>query len=157
MDSYSIIKTIHIISASILFGTGLGTTFFMWRAHSSGSREAMAVTMRNVVLADWIFTTPAVIVQPLTGLWLVHTLSIPLDSGWFVAVVILYVLIGLCWIPVVAIQIRIRDTLNSAAEPPQYRTLIRAWIGLGIPAFSMVLILFFLMVTKAGLGTRILM
>lgn len=156
MDSYSVIKTFHIISASILFGTGLGTAFFMLRAQLSGNREAMAVTMRTVVLADWIFTTPAVIVQPVTGFWLVSRLSIPLDSAWLVSVVILYVLVGLCWIPVVAIQIRIRNALQEPGTPAQYRKLIRIWIALGIPAFAMVLILFFLMVTKLGLGTSIL-
>jgi len=155
MDSYSLIKTVHIISASILFGTGLGTAFFMLRAHLSGNREAMAVTMRNVVLADWIFTTPAVIIQPLTGLWLVFKLAIPLESAWFVSVVILYLLIGACWIPVVAIQIKIRRILAGGGGPEEYGTLMKAWIALGIPALLMVLILFFLMVTKAGIGTSI--
>lgn len=155
MDSFSLIKTIHIVSASVLFGTGFGTAFFMLRAHLSGNREAMAVTMRNVVLADWIFTTPAVIIQPLTGLWLVFKLSIPLDSAWFVSVVFLYVLIGLCWIPVVAIQIKICRILGGGGGTHEYGTLMKVWIALGIPAFSMVLILFFLMVTKAGIGTSI--
>ena len=117
MDSYSLVKLVHIISASILFGTGIGTAFFMLRAHLSGNPEAMAVTTKNVVLADWIFTTPAIVVQASTGLWLTFKLAIPLGSVWFIIVVSLFVLIGICWIPVVWIQVRIRNIIaNGGAE-----------------------------------------
>ena len=155
MESYQLVKLIHIVSAAVLFGTGLGIAFFMLKAHLSGSKEAMAVTTANVVLADWLFTTPAVIIQAITGLWLTMQLSIPLNSLWFVLVISLFVLVGACWIPVVAIQIRIRNIITAGGSPEQYRGLMKAWIALGVPAFLGVLVLYYLMVTKHGLGIMI--
>lgn len=155
MDSYHLVRLIHIVSASVLFGTGIGIAFFMFRAYLSGNREAMAVTTANVVLADWVFTTPAVIVQAATGLWLTARLSIPLNSLWFVLVVALFILVGACWIPVVLIQIRIRNIISSGGDTHRYRSLMRAWAGLGIPAFLGVLVLYFLMITKHGMSVMV--
>lgn len=151
MTAYLWVKLIHIVSSTVLFGTGMGTAFFMLRAFQSGNDEAMAVTTRNVVIADWMFTTPAVIVQLLTGLWLVDHLAISHTSTWFVTVIGLYAFVGLCWLPVVWIQIRIRDLLAAAADPVQYSGLMKAWTALGVPAFASVLVLFYLMVSKSGL------
>ena len=114
MNLYSWIMLLHILSATLLFGTGLGIAFFMFRAYLSDNREAMKVTTRNVVLADWIFTTPAIIVQLVTGLWLTWQLGIPFGSAWFIAVLSLFIFVGICWIPVVRIQIHIRQILHKA-------------------------------------------
>ena len=150
MSFYAWIKLLHILSAAMLFGTGLGTAFFMLKAYLSENREAMTVTMRDVVLADWIFTTPAIVIQLATGLWLTYLLGIPFRSAWFVAVMMLFVVVGACWIPVVWIQIRIREIIANGGQRDDYQKLIRAWIALGIPAFTCVLILYFLMVSKLG-------
>jgi uncharacterized membrane protein len=150
MTGYLWIKLLHILSATVLFGTGIGTAFFMLRAYRSMNDDAMAVTIRNVVLADWLFTTPAVVVQFATGLWLTNRLGIAFDSRWFVTVISLFVFVGFCWIPVVWIQIRIRDLIASGAGRDSYVGLMRAWIALGVPAFSSVLILFYLMLSKTG-------
>jgi len=150
MALHSWIKLLHILSATLLFGSGLGIAFFMLRAYLSGNAEAMKVTTRNVVLADWLFTTPAVIIQLGTGLWLTWQLGISFGSAWFVAVSTLFILVGACWLPVVWIQLRIRQIVNSGAELNDYRSLMRAWIALGVPAFVSVLVLFYLMVSKAG-------
>ena len=115
----------------------------------------MAVTTANVVLADWVFTTPAVIIQAISGLWLTTKLSIPLNSVWFVLVVSIFVFVGLCWIPVVRIQIRIRNIIAGGGHQEQYQGLMRVWVALGIPAFLGVLALYYLMVTKTGLGTYV--
>lgn len=144
------IKLLHILSATVLFGTGMGTAFFMLKAHLSKNDEAMAVTTRNVVTADWLFTTPAVVLQLVTGLWLTDKLNISFSSTWFIAVISLYVFVGFCWIPVIWIQIRIRDQIASGANRDDYKKLMRAWIALGVPAFTSVLILFYLMVSKIG-------
>ena len=144
------IKLLHILSATVLFGTGMGTAFFMLKAYLSKNDEAMAVTTRNVVMADWLFTTPAIVVQLATGLWLTDKLNISFNSAWFIAVICLYVFVGFCWIPVVWIQIRIRDQIASGASRGDYKKLMRAWIALGVPAFTNVLILFYLMVSKIG-------
>ena len=156
MDLYSWIKLLHILSATVLFGTGIGTAFFMLTAHLSGSEEAMRVTTINVVRADWVFTTPAVVAQLGTGLWLTWQLGIPFDSVWFATVLALFVFVGLCWIPVVWIQIRIKTILAQGGRPADYQGLMRVWISLGIPAFAAVLVLFYLMVVRVGVGTTIL-
>ena len=150
MTLYLWIKLVHILSASVLFGTGMGTAFFMFKAYLSKNDEAIAVTTRNVVMADWVFTTPAVVIQLVTGLWLTDKLNISFTSTWFIAVIGLYILVGICWIPVVWIQIRIRDLIASGANRDDYRKLMRTWIALGVPAFASILILFFLMVAKVG-------
>ena len=150
MTLYLWIKLVHILSASVLFGTGMGTAFFMFKAYLSKNDEAIAVTTCNVVMADWVFTTPAVVIQLVTGLWLTDKLNISFTSTWFIAVIGLYILIGICWIPVVWIQIRIRDLIAGGANRDDYRKLMRTWIALGVPAFASILILFFLMVAKVG-------
>lgn len=156
MGLYSWVKLLHIISATLLFGTGLGSAFFMLRAHLSGNAEAMKITTRNVVLADWLFTAPSVVIQFATGLWLSLQLGIPLGSAWFVAVVSLYALVGVCWLPVVWIQIRIRQIMDEGGNAADYRALMRVWIGLGIPAFTSVLLLLFLMVSKVGVSYQLI-
>ena len=152
MSLYLGIKLLHIVSATILFGTGLGTAFFMLQAYLGGNDEVMKSTTKTVVLADWLFTTPAVIVQLASGLWLTQRLGIPFTSVWFVAVVALFCLVGACWLPVVWIQIRIRESFRAGAGIDECRTLMRAWIALGVPAFPAVLILFWLMVFKPGIS-----
>lgn len=144
------IKLVHILSATVVFGTGMGTAFFMFRAHLTKNEEAMAVTTRHVVMADWLFTTPAIVVQLFTGLWLVDRLNISFSSTWFITVICLYVFIGICWVPVVWIQIRIRDLIACGASRDDYMNLMRAWVAFGVPAFASVLILFFLMVSMIG-------
>lgn len=150
MTTYLWVKLAHILSATVLFGTGIGTAFFMFRAYRSGNDAAMAVTTRNVVAADWLFTTPAIVVQFATGLWLTNELGISLESAWFVAVIALFLFVGACWMPVVWIQIRIRDMLARGAGRREYEHLMRWWIALGVPAFSSVLVIFYLMVSRIG-------
>jgi uncharacterized membrane protein len=150
MTGYLWIKLLHILSATVLFGTGMGTAFFMLKAYRSMNDDAMAVTTRNVVLADWLFTTPAVVVQISTGLWLTDRLGIAFDSVWFITVISLFVFVGACWIPVVWIQIRIRNLIAAGMGRESYTKLMSVWIALGVPAFSSVLILFYLMLSKTG-------
>lgn len=155
-DWYPAIKLLHILSSTVLFGTGLGTAFQMWMAHQGGDVAGIARVSRQVVWADWLFTTPAIVLQPLTGLLLVHVLGYGLWEPWLVAVYALYALAGACWLPVVWLQLRIRDLAaaaagNSSCLPPRYFRLMRWWFWLGWPAFIAVLGIFWLMVTKPGL------
>ena len=150
MSLYLWIKLLHILSATVLFGTGLGTAFFMLKAYLSENDAAMAVTTRTVVMADWLFTTPAIVLQLLSGIWLTQYLNISMQSAWFNIVIGLFVFVGVCWIPVVWIQIRIRDLIAAGAPRGSYRTLMRWWLALGVPAFSSVIVIFYLMVSKVG-------
>lgn len=155
-DVYLALKLLHILSSTVLFGTGLGTAFSMWRAHRHGDPRVVAVVARNVVLADWVFTTPAVIVQPLTGLALIHLLGYPLTAPWLLASVVLYAIVGACWLPVVGLQRRMRQLADAAVArgeplPGPYHRCFRLWFALGWPAFLGVIAIFALMVWKPAL------
>ncbi|MDE1987175.1 MAG: DUF2269 domain-containing protein [Alphaproteobacteria bacterium] len=152
-ELYAFALLLHILSATVLFGTGLGTAFQMWMADRSGDVRAIAVVAANVVRADFVFTTPAVIIQPLTGALLIHIAGFDPKAPWLLVVYGLYALTGACWLPVVWIQLRIRDVATEAARsetrlPPVYRRMIRAWFWLGWPAFSAVLVIFWVMIVK---------
>jgi uncharacterized membrane protein len=153
MDLYPIVKTVHILSATILFGTGLGTAFFFWRAHSSGNESGRQVAARTTVLADLLFTTPAVILQPLTGAWLISRTGLQWNDLWLAATYALYFLAACCWLPVVFIQLRMKQMLErqGVGEPiiqERYDRLFRTWFILGWPAFGGLVIVYFLMVMK---------
>ena len=153
IDVYLLVKVVHILSSTVLFGTGLGTAFFMWQANRSNDIAAFAVTARHVVIADWLFTTPAMIAQPVTGLWLVFDGGYRLTEGWLVLSVALFVLAGACWLPVVWLQIRMRNLAAAARAageslPPLFHRHMRVWFALGWPAFFAILVIFFLMVLK---------
>lgn len=155
MAAYALIKLLHVLGACVLLGTGAGIAFFMLMSYLHADRQAMMVTARHVVLADWVFTTPAVLLQFATGLWLVMQLGIPWDSQWLVSVLGLFFFIGALWLPVVFIQIRVRDRLMAGASVASCRALMRCWIALGIPAFIAVLVLLYLMLGKSGMGVSI--
>src|SRR5262245_48150409 len=104
-DLYLTLKLVHIIGAAVLFGHGLGIAFFMFMAHRTGSPAAIAHTARIVVIADLAFTATAAVVQPITGMGMAWMVGYSIDQFWIGASVALYVFVGLCWLPVVWIQI----------------------------------------------------
>lgn len=153
MDLYMAIKYVHVISSTIIFGTGLGTAFQMWAAHRRGDVRAIAVVARNVVRADWYFTTPAVIVQPLSGAAMMHLAGFQITDGWLAVSLGLYVLTGACWLPVVWLQMRAAKLAEEAAVtgqplPKAYHNALQLWFLLGCPAFIAILAIFWLMLTK---------
>lgn len=152
MDLYVLIKTIHILSAVILFGTGLGTAFFFWSARDADDTARLHVA-RTTVRADLLFTLPAVIVQPLSGAWLIWRGGFDWADSWLVATYALYLLAGLCWVPVVWIQLRIMRMLAAKCaglpfDAARFARLGRLWFALGWPAFLGLILVFFLMVAK---------
>lgn len=151
--SYLALKWIHILSSTLLFGTGLGIAFFMWRAHLGGDPRVIAATARSVVIADAFFTAPAVITQLATGLAMVHMLNLPLGSGWLLWSLILFALVGACWLPVLRLQWqaqRLAQDAVSSGGPlsAAYFRAMRWWFWLGWPAFISVIAIFWLMVSK---------
>lgn len=147
------LKWIHILSAILLLGTGLGTAFHGLASNLSRDVRAIAVANRNVVRADWLFTTPTVILQPVTGIWLALEQGWPLTTGWIILSLALYVLTASCWLPVVWLQVRMRRMAEMAADrgeplPPRYSTYFRIWFALGWPAFAAMMIILWLMVFK---------
>jgi uncharacterized membrane protein len=147
------LRLVHILGAAVLFGTGLGIAFFMLMALRTRDAALIAHTARIVVIADVLFTATAVVIQPLTGLWLAGLIGFSLHEPWLAISLGLYVLVGACWLPAVWIQIQLRNMAAAAARdgtplPPRYDRLFRTWFALGWPAFAGVLAIFALMVWK---------
>ena len=150
---YLTVKWLHVLSSTFLFGTGIGSAFYMLFTSLTRDARATAVVVRHVVIADWLFTTPAIIVQPLTGFYLMHLAKIPFDSAWIIWSIVLYFVAGACWLPVVWMQIRMRTFAEEAARrdaplPAVYWRYLKIWVALGIPAFFALVIVFWLMVKK---------
>ncbi|WP_411833900.1 DUF2269 family protein [Pseudoxanthomonas mexicana] len=150
---YLWLKWIHILASTLLFGTGLGIAFFMWMAHLRGDPRVVAETARCVVIADSVFTAPAVVVQLASGLWLVHLLGLPLAVFWVRSALLLFFVVGACWLPVLWLQLRARDLARQAVAdgtvlPAAYYRVMRGWFWLGWPAFLGVIAIFWLMVMK---------
>ncbi len=150
---YMVVKWLHILSSTFLFGTGIGSAFYMLFTSISRDVRAIAVVSRYVVLADWIFTSTTVVLQPLTGFYLVYLAGFPLHSPWIMWSLVLYLVAGACWLPVVWMQIRMRDMAQAAARddtelPALYWRYLRIWVALGIPAFLALVAVFWLMVAK---------
>ena len=155
--SYLSLKSLHILSMVLLFGTGFGSAFYKWMADRSGDLRHIAWTNRQVVLADWLFTTPTVIFQPISGLIMIYLSQIALGTFWVWASLALYALAGACWLPVVWLQIRMRQLSDRALREqselsPLYWRYARRWFWLGMPAFSSMIVIVLLMVFKPGRG-----
>jgi uncharacterized membrane protein len=154
---YAALLFVHIIGAAVLLGTGAGIAFFMLMAHRTGDAKIVAAVARIVVIADFLFTASAVVVQPVTGVLLARTIGYPLSSGWIVLSIVLYLVTGAFWLPVVWMQVRMRELARSAARagaalPAAYHRLFRVWFAFGFPAFAAVLAIFWLMITKPTIG-----
>ncbi len=154
--TYLILKYFHIISAILLFGTGLGSAFYKWMADRSGHINHIAITNKNVVLADWLFTTPTVIFQPISGIWMASLVGLPLTTPWIMYSLILYVIAGACWLPVVYLQIKMQKIANHALKqkkelPILYWKYAKLWFVLDIPAFIAMVLVVLLMTLKSTL------
>jgi uncharacterized membrane protein len=154
--TYLAVKWLHILSSTVLFGTGLGSAYYMFFASRTRDARVTASVIRQVVIADWIFTTPTMVLQPATGFWLMHLAGFPFATPWISWSIALYVLAGAAWLPVVWMQIRMRDLAFAAAQaqtelPARFWKLMRAWIALGVVAFIAFVVVFYLMVAKPAL------
>ena len=150
---YILLKWIHILSSTILFGTGIGSAFYMFSANRSKNIPSIYFATKYVVIADFIFTTPAVIIQLLTGLWLLQITGYNFSDKWVMFGIALYFFAGACWLPVVLMQIKMRDMAKIAFEtggtlPERYWKMDKWWITLGSLAFPAIVVVFWLMVAK---------
>jgi uncharacterized membrane protein len=150
---YLVLKLVHVIGGAVLFGTGLSIAFFMVMAHRSGDPAAVAHTTRAVVVADALFTATAVVVLPLTGWALAAMSGLSINLLWIKATLVLYAFVGVCWLPVVWIQLRLRDLSAAAVQDEtqltaRYHLYFRVWYWLGSPAFAGILAIFVLMLWK---------
>ena len=151
---YLVLKWLHVISSAMLFGTGIGSAFYLVLATMSRDARAVATVSRYVVVTDWVFTATTAVFQPLSGFWLMHMAAgMPLATPWIAWSLALYAVAIACWLPVVWIQLRLRDLSVQAAAagaqlPPAYWRLFRWWVALGFTAFMAFLEIFYLMVAK---------
>ncbi|CAB3835342.1 DUF2269 family protein [Achromobacter deleyi] len=157
MNAYLTIKTLHILSSVLLVGTGFGTAFYLFFANRTGNIAAIAAVSKLVVRADLWFTTPAVIFQPLSGLWLAHIAGWHWTTPWVSLSIGLYLLAGVCWLPVVWLQYEMAKMAaqahsgGAAALPARYWRFAAWWERLGYPAFLAMVAVYFLMVVKPAL------
>jgi uncharacterized membrane protein len=153
---YFLLKMVHIIGAAVLLGTGAGIAFFMLVAHLRGDPREVAGVARTVVLADFLFTASAVILQPITGTWLAWSSGYSLREGWIAASIVLYLVVGAFWLPVVWMQMRMRDlavhaVATDAKLPAEYHRFFWWWFAFGFPAFTAVLMIFWLMIARPAI------
>jgi uncharacterized membrane protein len=153
---YFMLKFLHVIGASVLLGTGAGIAFFMLLAHRTGDVRTVAAVARMVVVADFVFTATAVVLQPVTGVALAWHVGYSLWDGWIALSILLYLATGAFWLPVVWMQMEMRrlaeqSTAAGKPLPPRYHRLFRLWFLFGFPAFAAVLAIFWLMIARPDL------
>nr|WP_313597681.1 DUF2269 domain-containing protein [Brucella intermedia] len=154
--TYDILRFLHVIGATVLLGTGAGIAFFMVISNRSGDPRLIAHVGGIVVLADTVFTATAALFQPVTGYLLAREAGWPVLSGWVGLSLALYIIVGAFWLPVVWMQIRLRNMARLAARdgkalPAAYHRLYRWWFAFGFPAFAAVLAIIWLMLTKPSI------
>lgn len=157
MEWLIVLRWMHVLGACVLIGTGAGIAFFMLMAHRTGNAVVIAHTASIVVLADMLFTATAVIVQPITGVLLAREIGWELSEGWIVLSVLLYLFIGVFWLPVVWIQLQMRNLARAAADtsarlPERYHRLFRIWFACGFPAFFAILVIVWLMLARPDIA-----
>ena len=151
--TYFVLKFLHVIGAAVLLGTGAGIAFFMLMAHRGGKPAIIAGVARIVVIADFVFTATAVLLQPITGILLVREVGYSFSDAWILWSIILYLVTGAFWLPVVWMQMRVRDLALAAAAagaelPRSYHVLFRWWFAFGVTAFVAVIAIFWLMIAR---------
>ena len=147
------VKYLHILSSTLLFGTGIGTAFYLFFISWTRDARVAAVVARYVVTADWIFTATTIVFQPLSGFYLAHLMGLHWTTPWIFWSTVLFAIAALCWLPVVWLQIRLRDIATAAAEegaelPPRYAAHLGYWAALGVPALVSFLAIFYMMVSR---------
>ena len=147
------VKYLHVLSSTLLFGTGIGTAFYLFFVSRTRDARVVAVVARHVVAADWIFTATTIVFQPASGIWLAHRMGLPLSTPWLYSSIVAFAIATACWLPVVRLQMRLRDIAVDAAAhgrelPPEYARNLGAWTALGIPALVSFLAIFYMMVAR---------
>jgi uncharacterized membrane protein len=153
MNIYLLLKWVHIISSVLLVGTGFGSAFYLYFINRTRNSHAIAEVIRLVVRADFWFTTPAIFIQPLTGFAMIWIAGYPMTQTWLLWTFVLYIFAGVCWLPVVWLQIQMQKIAETSVKnrtelPERYWQYVRYWERLGYPAFLAMLVIYGLMVFK---------
>lgn len=150
---YTILKWLHVLSSTMLFGTGIGSAFYLVLATATRDARQVATVSRFVVITDWLFTATTAVFQPLSGFWMLHLGGLSWHAPWLAWSLALHAIALACWLPVVWIQLRLRDLSVAAAAaaqglPRAYWRLFGWWVGLGGIAFAAFVAIFWMMVAK---------
>jgi uncharacterized membrane protein len=149
---FLILKWVHILSAVVLLGAGLGSAFYVWRANRAGNLHAIRFVLKNVILADWLFTVPPIALLPVTGVWMMRIQGATFSDLWIWLSLVLFVIAGLCWVPAAVLQYKMKALAEHALDkenlPATYWQYERLWFVLGVAAFPAVLLIFTLMIFK---------
>lgn len=150
---YVIVKWLHILSSTLLFGTGIGSAYYLFVASLNRDPRTIAFVAGRVVIADWLFTATSIVFQPLSGFYLLHLMHLPPTVPWVLWSTVLYLVAAACWLPVIWLQMRLRDVARAAAAagaplPTAYWRYFRWWVALGVPALFALIAVFYLMVAK---------
>lgn len=152
MNTYLLLKWIHILSSVLLVGVGFGSAFYLFYINRTRNVVAIAAVSKLVVKADYWFTASAVLIQPITGLTMVAIAGYSYTEAWLLGTYALFILAGVCWLPVVWIQIQMAkiaaENINNKTLPENYWRYARIWQRLGMIAFPAMLIIYGLMVFK---------
>ena len=156
MELYSAIKLVHVLSAALLIGVGAGTAFFLWYTHRSGEIGAIRIATRAALLVEWWIIVPTVVLQPLTGFWMLDVDGQALQQPWTVAALLLFSVAGVVWVPAVALKIRMHNFARAAAErrlplPPEFHRWMHWWLALWWTIFLLTLAILALMVFRPSL------
>ncbi len=150
--TFLFLKWIHILSAVVMLGTGLGSAFYLYRANREGDLHAIRFVLKNVILADWLFTVPPIALLPVTGVWMMRINGATFSDLWIWLSLVLFVIAGLCWVPAAVLQYKMKALSDHAPDkerlPVSYWHYERLWLVLGVSAFPAVLVIFSLMIFK---------
>jgi len=150
--TFLILKWVHILSAMLLLGTGLGSAFYVWRANRAGNLQAMRFVLRNVILADWLFTVPPIALLPVTGVWMMRLKGYAFSELWIWLSLVLFGIAGLCWVPAAVLQYKMKALAEQSPDkerlPSRYWQYERLWSILGAAAFPPAIVIFTLMIFK---------
>ena len=154
--SYNLLLLIHIASVILLLGVGGGSAFYKFMADRSGNLEVIVHTNKMVVLADWLFTTPSVILQPITGIMLIHVMGISWETPWLFFSIILYIFSITLWLVAVYLQIKMKNLAIEAQHKNEildnkYFRLVKYWTRLGLFSAFMMAVIFYFMLFKPSL------
>ncbi len=154
MDPF-LLKWVHIVSSTLLFGAALGSSIHYWLAHTTQEVRTIASVMRTVVAMDWWVVTTTGLIQPASGILLVQANGHSFSEPWLLVTYALYTIVSLIWFYVAWLQIRCRNMARAAstwdALPIEYHRSMQRWLWCAGTAFVLALVIFWLMVSKPAL------
>lgn len=147
--------TLHLIGVVVFVGNIVTAAFWKVRADLSNKPEHIAAAVRNVMLADYVFTLPGLALIMASGIVMAVTADWPMSGlNWLTLSLILFAVTGIVWlavlIPLQRSMIRCSQSDCEAGSVSRaYRLVSRRWAVFGIVATLLPVIIMYLMVTRS--------